>query len=130
MSEYTQGKYPVILFVIHCFWADTWECSCSKQFCILLVVVSSTSLLKGGSVRLHRFYSLCSHLHLCNHSVSSCGAAAMHLRALKLPGINMTLSNGEVELKSLFLSLLFVCVWAFAALSSLERERSKKRNYK
>lgn len=58
MSEYIQGKYPLILIVVHYVWANTWERSRSKGFCILLVVVSSTVLLKCGSVHLHRFSSI------------------------------------------------------------------------
>lgn len=85
-----QGQYAVILIVVHCVWTNTWACSCSKGLCILLVV-SSTIVLKCGSVHLQDSLpfstALCSHLPLCNHSVNSGAAAVMHLRARKLPGL-------------------------------------------
>lgn len=72
--------------------------------------------------------AFCSHLPSCNHSLSSCATPQCPQGAWAQTG-NMVTSNGEKELKSLLLSLLFVCVWAFAALSSLENG-AKKGNFK
>lgn len=130
MSGYNHGKSPVILIVVHCVWANTWECSCSKGFGILLVV-SSTILLKCVSVHLHRFSSVftasCSHLHLRDHSVR----AALLLwcsQVARAQSGKTVLSNGEVELKSLFLSplLFFLSVSGYLQHWAVWKEKGAK----